>query len=205
MSWVIEGTIVFTDGKESFSPAIYLHWNGSSESVYPFLEELDRRKIRAAQNYEAARFIQLVGEYFDQETIGGLSLGVVNGPKSTKLCDLEKIQTDLSDNGHYLVQRNCSLKVRRFVSTGEFGGHSILKEMPAEWVDAEKKRPSVIRIITMESGKPSLKSRQAKQLNGNNMAKPNNQAGCSNPLRRQRCGFYMDEGGARSMWIACYH
>ncbi len=34
-------TIIFTDGKKSFSPAVYLHWNGGPESVYAFLEELD--------------------------------------------------------------------------------------------------------------------------------------------------------------------
>ena len=108
-------TVIFTDGKKSFSPAVYLHWNGGPESVYGFLEELNRRKIRADQEYECARFIELVGEFFDQDEIGGLSLGVMNGPKSDKPEDLVKIRTDHGDNGFYLVNRtNGDMQVRRF-------------------------------------------------------------------------------------------
>ncbi len=85
------GTVVFTDGKGSYSPAVYLHWNGSAESIYPFLEELDRRKARNDQDYECARFIQLVGEFFDQDEIGSTSLGVANSPKSDNPKELDKI------------------------------------------------------------------------------------------------------------------
>jgi hypothetical protein len=88
-----------------FSPSVYCHWNGSAGSIYGFLEELDRRKIRADQDYECARFIQLVGEFFDQNQISGLSLGVANGPTSDKPEDLQKVQTDHGDNGFYLVDR----------------------------------------------------------------------------------------------------
>jgi hypothetical protein len=56
------GTVVFTDGQHSFSPAIYLHWHGSANYIYAFLEELDRRKVRADRSYDAARFVQIVGE-----------------------------------------------------------------------------------------------------------------------------------------------
>jgi hypothetical protein len=97
--------VIFTDGKESFSPTVYLHWNGGPESVYAFLNELDRRNIRADQCYEAARFVQLVGEFFDQEHIGGYSLGLMNGPKSASIEDLNKISTDNGDNGFYLINR----------------------------------------------------------------------------------------------------
>lgn len=99
------GTVVFTDGKDSFSPAIYLHWNGGPESVLAFLDELDRRKIRADQDYEAARFIAIVAQFFDKDEVGGLSLGVTNGPASDSLEDLAKIWTDKGDNGVYLVDR----------------------------------------------------------------------------------------------------
>jgi hypothetical protein len=96
-------TVIFTDGKNSFSPAVYLHWNGGPESVYAFLEELDRRRQRADQDYECARFIQLIGEFFNQDRINSLSLSVVNGPKSDGLSDLSKVDTDHGDNGVYLI------------------------------------------------------------------------------------------------------
>jgi hypothetical protein len=99
------GTVVFTDGKGTYSCAVYLHWNGSAESVYPFLEELDRRNARCDQDYEVARFVQLVGDFFDSDEIGSTSLGVVDGPKSDKPEDLDRIRTDHSDNGLYLVCR----------------------------------------------------------------------------------------------------
>ena len=109
-------TVIFTDGKKSFSPAVYLHWNGGPESIYAFLAELDRRHVRADQDYECARFIQLIGEFFDQETISSTSLGVANGPKSAELKDLGKVYTDHGDNGIYLVNRTkTSTTVRRFI------------------------------------------------------------------------------------------
>ncbi len=108
-------TVIFTDGKQSFSPAVYLHRNGGPESIYAFLEELDRRGARADQDYECARFIQLVGEFFDQDAIGTLSLGVSNGPKSDKPEDLAEVMTDHGDNGFYLVNRTGkTLTMRRF-------------------------------------------------------------------------------------------
>lgn len=76
------GNVVFSNKDwTEFSPCVYLHWNGGPESVYGFLEELNRRKIRADQCYEAARFIQIVGEFFDQKTISTTSLGVSMGRK----------------------------------------------------------------------------------------------------------------------------
>ena len=130
-------TVIFTDGKESFSPAVYLHWNGSPESVYGFLEELNRRGVRADQEYECARFIQLVGEFFDQDTQGGHSLGVVNGPNSDSPADLKLVGTDKGDNGIYLVNRTNGLSVRRF--TEEFQDEDgRMMEMTKEDVDQER-------------------------------------------------------------------
>ncbi len=108
-------TVIFTDGKQSFSPAVYLHWNGGPESVYGFLEELNRRKASADQDYECARFIELVGEFFDNEEFGNTSLGVTNGPKSDSIDELNNVQTDPGDNGFYLVNRtDDEMQVRRF-------------------------------------------------------------------------------------------
>jgi hypothetical protein len=111
------GNVIFTDGKKEFSVCTYLHWNGGPESVYGFLEELNRRNHRADQNYEAARFIQLVGEFFDNNSISTTSLGAVNGPSSDSVDALSKLQTDDGDNGFYLVNRTAgAMSVRRFIT-----------------------------------------------------------------------------------------
>ena len=138
-------TVIFTDGKTQFSPAVYLHWNGGPESVYGFLEELDRRKVRADQDYECARFIQLVGEHFDSDRVSGLSLGITNGPASDAVADLGKVQTDHGDNGFYLVNRMAEpMWVRRFRETCRFVGLSrdpqyALVELDAETVAQERR------------------------------------------------------------------
>lgn len=106
-------TIVFTS-RESISPAVYLHWQGGPESVYAFLSELDRRKARPDADYECARFIGIVAEFFDAEEYGTLSLGVVNGPAAITVEDLDKVMTDHGDNGFYVVDRVNNV-VRRFV------------------------------------------------------------------------------------------
>jgi hypothetical protein len=133
-------TVIFTDGKKRFSPAVYLHWNGGPESVYAFLEELDRRRQRADQDYECARFIQLVGEFFDQDRISSLSLGAVNGPKSDNIFHLRKVQTDHGDNGLYLVNRTIEpMQVRRFREKFDRANEiSVLVELPPEQVTAER-------------------------------------------------------------------
>jgi hypothetical protein len=115
--------VIFSNEDEtSISPAIYLHWNGGAESIYAFIDELNRRKIRADQNYECARFIQVVTDYMDQDSLSGLSIGVVNGPKKITIKELLNLPNDLSDNGIYVIYREWNkeekeviTKVRRFV------------------------------------------------------------------------------------------
>jgi len=87
---------------KQLGPAIYLHWNGGAESIYPFLDELDRREVRVQADYESARFIAIAAEYFDQAYYGTLSLGVENGPR--RLADVWKF--DPGDNGVYVVARD---------------------------------------------------------------------------------------------------
>jgi len=113
--------VIFVDEKEEhISPCVYLHWNGGPESIYSFINELNRRIIRNDQNYECSRFIQLVGEFFDIDSIDNLSLGITNGPKKITIENLKKIHTDQSDNGFYVICRHSCLKddfsVRRFVT-----------------------------------------------------------------------------------------
>jgi hypothetical protein len=142
------GTIVFTDREwREFSPAVYLHWNGGPESVYAFLDELDRRQCRADQFYEVARFTQIIGDFFDQTAITNLSLGVTNGPESVADILIGNVKTDLGDNGLYLISRergpDDAARVRRFVmdwekvKTSEYKKH-FMRELSPDEVRAEK-------------------------------------------------------------------
>jgi len=111
--------VVFEDrDSETFSPAIYLHWNGGPESVYAFLDELERRGVRGDQCYEAARFVQIVGEFMDQDAYSGLSLGISNGPKNGTIEEFENFNH--GDNGLYIVCRHGGRRVRRFTGYDEF-------------------------------------------------------------------------------------
>ncbi len=130
------GNVVFIDdesgGTGGISPAVYLHWNGGPESVYAFLAEMDYRKIRHEAGYEAARFCQIVGEFFDQDQYGTLSLGVNNGPTEITPEAIGKVWTDNGDNGFYVIERTpIGTKVRRFAGNSN-------EEMSNEEVDAER-------------------------------------------------------------------
>jgi hypothetical protein len=111
--------VVVFDEAGSISPAIYLHWNGGPESVYAFLAELDSREVRADGEYDAARFIQIVGEFFDQDHHTGLSLGVWNGPAKIDVAEPSFAKLDVGDNGIYVVTRQApsdTVAGKRFVS-----------------------------------------------------------------------------------------
>jgi hypothetical protein len=75
------------------SPAISLHWNGGPESVYAFIDALGRYGVRVDANYEAARFIQIAGNFLG----GTLSVGVRN---VDRVEDLE-----CEDSGVYVIER----------------------------------------------------------------------------------------------------
>ena len=122
--------VIFEDKEsKSFSPAIYLHWNGGPESIYAFLDELDRRGVRSDQEYEAARFVQIVGEYFMPDQ---LSLGVTSGPSSA--ADLGRWAGE--DNGLYLVCRTKPRRVRRLWCHWQT---EVLTEWTPRKVNAERK------------------------------------------------------------------
>lgn len=132
--------VIFVDATEkSISPCIYLHWNGGPESIYPFLDELDRRKVRADQNYEAARFIEIVAQFMadGMDDVNTLSLGVVNGPKTISAKALQKLETHDGDNGFYIVNRTVPNKrsVRRFQYNYST---NITEEMPETEVVKER-------------------------------------------------------------------
>jgi len=109
--------VVFTDGRR-MSPAIYLHWNGGPESVYPFLEALNRYGALGEVTYSAARFTQLVGNFFG----GTLSLGVI--PLSGDWTDC-----DPGDNGVYLVRPGREhFSMRRYLDGVELSREQVERE-----------------------------------------------------------------------------
>jgi hypothetical protein len=127
--------VLFVDG-EHLSPAVCLHWNGGPESVYAFLAEMERRKCRIAGDpaYGSARFAHIVCDFFDKDSAGALSVGLLAAPKSLSLEDLEPLNH--GDNGIYVVEtvRNGSVawKMRRF------RGHP-LRELDPDEVEQERK------------------------------------------------------------------
>ena len=132
------------DEKE-ISPTVYLHWQGGIESIFAFMKEMKRRQVRGDQNYEAARFIHIVGDFFDQESITTLSLGVVDAPKAITPEEIIKIQSDLGDNGVYVIYRDPEtydvVKVRRFKLDYRDGGErEVVQEVPIDQVAKEWKK-----------------------------------------------------------------
>src|SRR5208282_3942383 len=91
-------------------PQVYLHWNGGPESVYAFLEEMNRRNIRGSDDlsYCTARFIHIVGDFFDQDIDArGLGLGVFSTTQKT-VSAFKRNARNITQggNGIYLVTRN---------------------------------------------------------------------------------------------------
>ncbi len=121
--------VIFTDvsGRE-IGPAVYLHWNGGPESIYAFLDELDRRRVRTDVDYTSARFIHLVGDYFDgADSAGSQSLGVTSGPPQIDEQVLSRY--DHCDNGVYIIaRRGQGAKVRRFTYLGELTPEQVAAE-----------------------------------------------------------------------------
>ena len=105
--------VIFEEGGE-ISPAVHLRWGGKPEEVYPFLDELDRRKVPADVARAPARFIAIVSEFMDQGRYTGLSLGVMNGPDAITTDALQEFSQ--GKGSIYVVSRdNGKRKVRRFV------------------------------------------------------------------------------------------
>jgi hypothetical protein len=151
--------VIFSDPKSGYiSPVIYLHWNGGAESIYAFLDELDRRKVRTTigdPSYEVARFVHLVADFFDGEgKAGSLSLGVLNAPTAITPEALEQLNTDMSDNGFFVVTRGIpgiGRLVRRYV----MNGHGGLKALTKAQVDAERESAYKDKYLDPTDGIPA--------------------------------------------------
>ena len=85
---------------EDYRPCIYLHWNGSRDSIEAFLQTAKDNGIRSG-SYGIARLTQLIANY-----IGGtLSIGV------TCYCLADK---DNYDNGVYWIDDNFNIVGREY-------------------------------------------------------------------------------------------
>jgi len=112
--------VVFaSEDERSISPVVYLHWNGGPESIYAFLDELDRRQVRADQDYECARFCHLVGDFLDVDELTSFSLGIMNGPSQITAEALNPYQM-ADDNGVYVVYRKAEKEGVLGVSSSQF-------------------------------------------------------------------------------------
>jgi hypothetical protein len=103
--------VIFHNGKGDFSPAIYLHWNGGIESILSFLDEMDRRNICGCGDleYQAARFVHVVCDLFDNEETSSTSIGISNIPDITP----ETIkQICPGDNGVFLIKKDKETEIK---------------------------------------------------------------------------------------------
>lgn len=103
------------------SPSVYLHWNGGPESVFNFLEETYNRigDRRGDTSYEAARFVQTIGDWMDSEKRESTSLGIMPWPSKkvvvithsggqvpatvADLSDEAFVANNQGDNGIYII------------------------------------------------------------------------------------------------------
>ena len=113
--------VIFTDKDGNYSPTCYLHWNGGPDSIYAFLAELGRRKVRVNDPaYELARFIHIVGDFFDNTDQGctSMGLGCFNSPAELTEATLK---SHVDDNGVYVVSRhNKACTVARYDDEGKW-------------------------------------------------------------------------------------
>ena len=138
--------IFTTEDEKEISPCTYLQWNGGPESIYPFLAEMDRRKLRLDRpDSDAPRFCQIVGDFFDADKFSTYSLYASNGPTEIT-AEAVKAVADIGDNGVYVVCRSKALRVRRFNTEypkdkgGKVGyDKPQFREASARTVAAEKK------------------------------------------------------------------
>jgi hypothetical protein len=98
--------IIFKSQNGELSPCVYLHWNGGPESIMAFIAEMLRRNW-TRQDYAAARFCQIIGEYFSgigaDRRDDGHSLGVFNSPSALDDATIKDLSGNC-DNGLYIIE-----------------------------------------------------------------------------------------------------
>lgn len=91
------------------SGAVYLHWNGSPESVHAFVDHLRDTRRMHDPGYATARLAQIVGEFFG----GSLSVGI------TAAVDPEDHPLALSGHGLYLFSPRGEIVARWRCALGQ--------------------------------------------------------------------------------------
>jgi hypothetical protein len=128
--------------------AVYLHWNGGPESVYPFVAYAKAAGVRLSDPHGIARLCQIIGNFFG----GTLSLGVEAIDQTEP--NWESLWVE--DNGLYFfdAQGECT---RRVVSTWNGCRDLTDAERATERADAARHRyatdtPSIADTIADKNG-----------------------------------------------------
>ena len=100
--------ITFDKKPSRNSVGIYLHWNGGPESVLAFLEAARHFKVREGDDYEAARVVQIIGNFFG----GTTSIGIER---------LSRLDCANGDNGVFAVSRRLGVISIRQSPDGKTG------------------------------------------------------------------------------------
>lgn len=108
--------VVFGEGASA--PAVYLHWNGGRESIQAFIDYLNDKGVRP-DDYAAARFAQVVGNYFG----GTYSLGLATAG----------YYGDQGDNGVYVVGQDPDQPARTAILSWSLEGSEYVEEFDEDY------------------------------------------------------------------------
>jgi hypothetical protein len=89
---------------EGSKVGVYLHWNGSMESVKAFLraaKDLGVRDPSSDTSYFYARFVQIIGNFF-------------GGTTSVGIDSIDHLDTDNGDNGVFIIDQNFHIVTRKY-------------------------------------------------------------------------------------------
>lgn len=121
--------VVFTNhDKTKFSPIIYLHWNGGTESVVAFLKILNKVGFHDV-HYAGARFTQICGNFLDEFCKNPSSTGIGIEGWSETLRGIKDIPEP--DNGVFFVEYNYK---RDMLISRIMNGEWVYKRLPLETV-----------------------------------------------------------------------
>ncbi len=101
--------VTFEPNPTKNSVGVYLHWQGGPESIRAFADVLDELKVSAGDDYELARFAQIVGNYFGG--VHSIGVGVIG-----------KLDCENYDNGVYVIDRTAKPRVIKQSPSGNLSG-----------------------------------------------------------------------------------
>jgi hypothetical protein len=131
--------VIFADGAgETSGAAVYLHWNGGPDSIYPMLDYLaSKAGMNHSASYTTARFCQAAGNFFG----GNMSLGLQAAPGLVS--EVHERASDLShgDNGIYLLK----------IAAGSYG--ILGRYVDGVWMDGDGSAAERERAILSRRGR----------------------------------------------------